>query len=131
MPGPCPYAMAMMRVPSTKWTTRAEVYVALVRARKLIERNPIHALDFVALAKEVSISPYHFHRLFRKTFGETPAALRSRLRYEMASQLLRDGSDSVTDICFRVGFASVGSFCREFSIRYGMSPTLYRLQFAN
>lgn len=130
MPGPCPYAIAMMRVPSAKWATRAEVYLLLIRARKTIERDPAAAPNLNGLAAIAGVSPHHFHRLFRQTFGETPASLRARLKFENAAALLANSKKEVSEVCLESGFLSVASFCRAFASRFGMTPSQYRLKFA-
>jgi AraC-like DNA-binding protein len=68
----------------------------------------------------------HFIRSFKEAFGETPHSYLQRRRLERAMSLLRETDRSVTDICFDVGFASLGTFSRTFHDIVGVSPSAYR-----
>ena len=74
----------------------------------------------------MNLSRAHFIRSFRETFGETPHRYLQRRRIERAMALLRETDRSVTEICFDVGCASLGSFSRTFSEIVGESPRAYR-----
>ena len=78
------------------------------------------------LAKIAEVSAAHFIRTFRDTFGETPHRYLQRRRVERAMFLLRSTERSVTDICFDVGFGSLGTFSRTFHDVVGESPTSFR-----
>ena len=83
---------------------------ALRRARDLIDLRYAEPLDLAALAREAGYSKFHFHRAFAAAYGETPRAYLTRRRLERAKTLLRVANLSVTEICFLVGFESLGSF---------------------
>jgi len=78
------------------------------------------------LSLQAQLSEWHFLRAFRRAFGETPHAFRTRLRLEKAKELLTISGRSVTEICFDVGFASVGSFSTLFHRHIGLSPSEFR-----
>jgi AraC-like DNA-binding protein len=99
---------------------------ALRRARDLIDRSYAEPLDLDALAREAGYSRYHFARAFAAAYGETPRAYLTRRRIERAKTLLRSANLSVTEICFLVGFSSIGSFSSRFRTLVGQSPTDYR-----
>src|SRR5262249_33072885 len=65
-------------------------------------------------AKEACLSPFHFNRLFAQVFGETPHEFVTRMRVEEAKRLLLAGDRSVTEICFDIGYESLGSFSARF-----------------
>ncbi|MET0692983.1 MAG: AraC family transcriptional regulator [Propionibacteriaceae bacterium] len=98
----------------------------LLRARDAMDRSYAEPLDITALAKIALVSEAHFIRTFQATFGETPHRYLQRRRVERAMYLLRATERSVTDICFEVGFSSVGTFSRTFSQIVGESPTSFR-----
>ena len=99
---------------------------ALRRARDLIDREYAEPLDLGALAGEAGYSRSHFARSFATACGESPRAYLTRRRIERAKTLLRTANLSVTEICFLVGFASLGSFSSRFRQLVGRSPSEYR-----
>jgi len=99
---------------------------ALRRARDLIDRDYAEPLDLDAMAAEAGYSRYHFARAFTTAYGETPRAYLTRRRIERAKTLLRTANLSVTEICFLVGFSSLGSFSTRFRDQVGWSPSEYR-----
>ena len=78
------------------------------------------------LASVACLSPSHFHRVFRRLIGIPPGEFLSALRLQMARRLLLTTSLSVTDICFEVGYTSIGSFTSRFTQLVGLSPRLLR-----
>jgi AraC-like DNA-binding protein len=98
----------------------------LLRARDLVDGRYADPLDLEALARAAHVSPRHFSRLFRRTFGETPYQYLLTRRLERARHLLRTTNLRVADVCFAVGFTSVGSFTTTFRRHVGVSPTAYR-----
>jgi AraC-like DNA-binding protein len=97
----------------------------LLRARDAMDRSYADALDVEALASSVHLSRAHFIRSFRAAFGEPPHRYLQR-RLERAMALLRETDRPVTDICFDVGFSSLGTFSRTFRAIVGTSPSAYR-----
>ena len=98
----------------------------LLRARDAMDRAYAQPLDVAALARIAHVSPAHFTRTFRATFGETPHRYLQRRRVERAMFLLRESDRSVTDICFDVAFTSLGTFSRTFREIVGETPSSYR-----
>jgi len=98
----------------------------LLRARDRMDRSYADALDIEALADAVHLSRAHFIRSFKETFGETPHRYLQRRRLERAMAFLRETDLPVTDICFDVGFTSLGTFSRTFHEIVGCSPRAYR-----
>jgi AraC-like DNA-binding protein len=98
----------------------------LLRARDTMDRRYAEPLDVAELARVAHTSPAHFIRTFKETFGETPHRYLQRRRLERAMHLLRETDRSVTDICFEVGFNSLGTFSRTFRSIVGASPSAYR-----
>ncbi|MER7916568.1 MULTISPECIES: AraC family transcriptional regulator [unclassified Streptomyces] len=98
----------------------------MLRARDTMDRDYARPLDVPALARVAHVSPAHFARTFRATFGETPHRYLQRRRVERAMYLLRESERRVTDIAFEVGFGSPGTFSRTFRDIVGSSPRAYR-----
>src|SRR5215218_10908550 len=99
----------------------------LLRARDAMDRAYAEPLDVPAVAAVAHISPAHFSRSFRAVFGETPHRYLQRRRVERSMFLLRETERSVTDVCFDVGFTSLGTFSRTFREIVGETPSAYRL----
>lgn len=100
----------------------------LCRARELIRDFYTDSVSLDECAEEAGLSPWHLLRSFRETFGETPKEFLIRLRLERAKHLLTATSRSITDVCFDVGFTSVGTFSTLFKRQIGCSPKEYRRQ---
>src|ERR1700741_4812381 len=100
----------------------------LLRARDAMDLSYAEPLNVKAVAAVAHLSEAHFIRSFRATFGETPHRYLQRRRVERSMFLLRETDRSVTDICFDVGFTSLGTFSRTFREIVGETPTDYREQ---
>ena len=98
----------------------------LRRVRDLMDREYSRPLDLAVLARAALMSPGHFSRQFRATYGETPHAYLMTRRIERAKLLLRRGDLSVTEVCMAVGCTSLGSFSARFTELVGETPTAYR-----
>ena len=103
-----------------------EILIALRRARDLTDRDFAQPLTLDSMAQAAHLSKFHFARAFTKAYGETPRTYLTRRRIERAKDLLRAANLTITEICFLVGFESVGSFSSRFHTLVGMSPTEYR-----
>ena len=98
----------------------------LLRARDAMDRAYAQPLDVRAVAAVAHVSPAHFIRSFRAVFGETPHRYLQRRRVERSMFLLRETDRSVTEVCFDVGFTSLGTFSRLFRTIVGETPSGYR-----
>jgi AraC-like DNA-binding protein len=98
----------------------------LRRARDRMDREYAQPLDVEALARGVHMSAGHFSRAFRLAYGESPYGYLMTRRIERAMALLRRGDLSVTEVCFEVGCASLGTFSSRFTQLVGMPPSAYR-----
>ncbi|TDB82734.1 helix-turn-helix transcriptional regulator [Micromonospora sp. KC721] len=102
----------------------------LRRVRDRIDREYAQPLDVEALARGVNMSAGHLSREFRLAYGESPYSYLMTRRIERAMALLRRGDLSVTEVCFAVGCASLGTFSTRFSELVGMPPSTYRREAA-
>src|SRR3954451_12598559 len=99
----------------------------MLRARDAMDRAYAEHLDVRAVAAVAHVSEAHFIRTFRTVFGETPHRYLQRRRVERSMFLLCETDRTVTDICFDVGFGSLGTFSRTFHSIVGETPSHYRL----
>jgi AraC-like DNA-binding protein len=102
-----------------------DTFQRLCRARDLLASEYQNRVLLMQAAREACLSEYHFHRLFRATFGETPHDFQTRLRMQRAKSLLAS-QRTVTEVCFEVGYESLGSFSTKFRGKFGRSPAEFQ-----
>jgi AraC-like DNA-binding protein len=98
----------------------------LRRAKDLMDREYADRIDLDVLGRAAGCSRFHFARSFRTVYGETPGRYLTRRRVERAKDLLRATNLTVTEVCYLVGFSSLGSFSTRFAELVGVSPSAYR-----
>ncbi len=103
----------------------------LRRVRDRIDRDYAQPLDVEALARGAHMSAGHLSREFRLAYGESPYGYLMTRRIERAMALLRRGDLSVTEVCFAVGCASLGTFSTRFTELVGVPPSTYRREAAS
>ncbi len=108
-------------------STVALRYRAIERAILTMRERFMEPLTLSEIANEAQLSPFHFNRVFRSMIGVPPSVFLAALRMEEAKKLLLTTTRSVTDICFDVGYTSLGTFTSRFSLFVGLSPSRFRL----
>lgn len=103
-----------------------ETFVRLYRSREFLAGSFDRRLRLSEAARQACLSPFHYHRMFVRAFGETPHDFLTRRRIDRAKQLLARDECPVTDVCLAVGYESVGSFSSLFRSVVGRSPSEYR-----
>ncbi len=101
----------------------------LLQAKDMADARYAEPIGVDDLARAACLSRAHFSREFRRTFGESPYVYLLTRRLERAATTLRATDRSIAEICFAIGFRSVGSFTTSFTRSYGVSPTAYRASF--
>lgn len=96
------------------------------RSRDLIAARSSEVITLADAAEEACLSPFHFHRLFVQTYGQTPHEFLTDQRLERARLLLARSNLSISEICLEAGYLSLGSFSTRFRQRVGCSPREYR-----
>jgi len=104
--------------------------VHLRRARDHADRSYAGSLTLDEMAAVACLSKYHFLRLFRATYGLTPMEYVSKRRIERAQDLLRATNLTITEVCFAVGFSSLGSFSSRFRSVVGETPSEFQRRYA-
>jgi AraC-like DNA-binding protein len=100
-----------------------------VRTKDHVDAYYFDPLTVADLARVAGLSPAHFSREFRRTFGESPHQYVLTRRLERAAALLRTTDRSVADICCSVGLTSVGAFTTSFRRMFAKTPSEYRAAF--
>jgi AraC-like DNA-binding protein len=115
-------AEAALREP----TDIAVDYEHLVTRLIRVMRASDEPLSLDDLAEMAGLSTYHFARVFRSVAGIPPVEYQTALRFVRAKELLLTSDASVTDICFEVGYGSLGTFSRRFKQMVGLTPADFR-----
>jgi AraC-like DNA-binding protein len=99
-----------------------DLFRRLCRSRDFLAEGLDQPLRLADAAREAGISQFHYHRVFARVFGETPHGFLTRLRMDRAKRLLARDRLPVTEVCFAVGYESLGSFSTRFRTVVGRSP---------
>jgi AraC family transcriptional regulator len=83
-------------------------------------------LALTSIAASVSLSPYHFARMFKRSVGLSPHQYVLRQRIERAKSLLTSTTLTVGEVSREVGFASPSHFAQQFGRLVGVPPSAYR-----
>lgn len=98
----------------------------LVEAALWMERNSAEPFALEDAAGVAGLSPFHFLRSFRRSFGVTPHQYTIAARLRRAAALLAEPSRSITEAAFAAGFGDLSNFIASFRGAFGVSPRRYR-----
>jgi AraC-like DNA-binding protein len=101
------------------------LYARIVKAKLFIDNNYFENIDLKNIADEAYFSKFHFIRLFRKIYGDTPHQYLIRVRIERAKEFLAQGFP-VSETISKIGFGSPGSFAGLFKRITGQAPSVYQ-----
>jgi AraC family transcriptional regulator len=99
---------------------------AVLRSITTMRENLGDDLPLETLARSARLSPFHFHRVFQRVTDATPARFLAAWRMAEAKRMLAGSSASVTDICMRIGYTSLGTFTSQFARIVGVPPGRFR-----
>src|SRR5258708_28886369 len=118
----------LMNIDPTSRTSTRDAHVrAVTRVIRTMRERLDANITLSEMAAEAYMSRYHFDRTFRTITGVRPRQYLRALRLHAAKRLLVHTSSSVTDVCFDVGYNSLGTFIRCFTDLLGISPRRLRL----
>ncbi|MCI0448468.1 MAG: AraC family transcriptional regulator [Chlorobi bacterium] len=118
------------RIPAAKKSTKIEIYKRIYRAKDWLDENFSSEVKIEYAAKEACMSPFHFIRLFKNIFNETPYQYITRKRIDKAFDLILRTDMPITEVCFEIGFNSLSSFSWLLKQKYGMSPETMRTSYS-
>lgn len=97
--------------------------VALAKALEILRAEEPPALEL--LAASVGYAPHHFHRLFKRATGVTPAAFARAERARRAASALKSEA-RVTDAIYEAGYSAPSRFYEDSKARLGMTPSAWK-----
>jgi AraC family transcriptional regulator len=116
----------VQKLPSLKQSTRVDLYKRLAIVMDYLNSMDEYDVDLNGLASIASLSKYHFLRLFKLAFGQSPYQYIQKLKLDKAEQLLKDRTHSIKEIASLLGFENSNSFSRLFYQRTGHYPQVYQ-----
>lgn len=116
------------RIAMARGDTLSEID-AIDRAKAFLSTHFESALEMEWVARHVSfLSMSHFNRLFRERTGLPPYQYLKQVRLNRAAQLLRSGSEPVSEVAKRAGYSNTSHFVRDFRKKFDATPLAYRRQ---
>lgn len=107
-------------------STRRQHESAVRRVIEAFHANLDQPLELAGMARIAFASPFHFDRIFRRVAGIPPRRYLYALRLQAAARLLLATDRNVLDICYEVGYNSLGTFTRRFTELVGVPPLRFR-----
>ncbi|GIQ71461.1 helix-turn-helix domain-containing protein [Xylanibacillus composti] len=95
--------------------------------RDNLDNNELSLED---VARQNYVSKWHFSKVFKKKFGITFRDYLIEERIALAKKLLLT-NESVTSVCYEVGYGDLTHFGRIFQKRVGMPPSRYKKKYWN
>lgn len=95
---------------------------AVKRVIETVNEKLDEPLTMNEMAEIAYMSPFHFNRVFHQVTGLPPKQFLYAMRLESAKRLLLTTKKSITEICFEVGYNSLGTFTSRFTELVGLSP---------
>jgi AraC-like DNA-binding protein len=119
--------VTMLATPAQETVIRPNGHeMAIASVISAMRKQPEQPLTLDQQAEIAGFSPFHFARLFRDLIGIPPGEYQTALRFARGKDLLLRTDASVTDICYEIGFESLGTFSSRFRQLVGVSPQQYR-----
>src|ERR1700723_3642143 len=93
-----------------------------------IEQHLAEEISILALANIAKLSPHHFARAFRHSFGLPPHRYHMIRRMNRARDLMLRSTLPVTQIGVQIGFRETSSFTRAYRRYSGITQSEFRAQ---
>ena len=130
------YAIANMKIqyPRLKrWARKEETqhayHKSINQVLAYIQEHLSEPIDLKTLAGVAHISPYHFHRIFKSTIGESVAEYVQRLRLEYVAEQLKTSHHSLNKLAEQAGYSSEQALSRAFKKYFNLPPSVFKASF--
>lgn len=115
-----------LSIKTKKIDTQRSIIVKLISSKNFIHQHFNQNTSLDQLAKYSGISKYHFLRLFKLCFQQSPIELRDSLRMKKAIELINYSTTQFNTIACELGYTDLASFSNKFKSQFGLSPSQYR-----
>lgn len=112
-----------------KEETQHESYKAITRVMQYIQEHLDESTNLQTLADIANLSPFHFHRIFKLTIGESLAEYVQRLRMEYVAEKLQSSGLSLCELAEQTGYSSEQALSRAFKKYFSIPPRTYKISF--
>ncbi len=109
-----------------KHDTKRELYKSITEAKEYLNDNFKEKISLDIISRDIGISKYYLHRIFREINGNTPLEYLKNIRLEKAKNELQYSNSTIFEIAFKCGFDSTSYFSNIFKKHIGLSPTQFR-----
>lgn len=103
-----------------------EINCLSAKVKKYIMENFHRDISMDDAAKETNLSYHYFSKFFKDSMGKSFVEYLTELRIDKSRELLRKTSDSIKEICYKIGYSDPNYYCKIFKKVTGMTPTEYR-----
>lgn len=109
-----------------KHNTKRELYKSITEAKEYFNDNFRDKISLDIISRDIGISKYYLHRLFKEMNGKTLIEYLTAIRLENAKNKLQYSKDSIFEIAIASGFDNTAYFSNVFKKHVGLSPTQFR-----
>lgn len=114
------------KIRATRTTTKKELFRRVYYAKCYIQDHSQGGLTVADVAAQVSLSEFHFYRIFKQAYGISPHQYLINQRLHKAKNALIHSQGSITEIALMHGFADVQTFSKSFKKAFAVSPAKFR-----
>lgn len=104
---------------------RPEMYLKIRQSKAFMENSYQEKIELDDIAKAAFLSRFHYVRIFQRMYGLTPRAYLRDIRISKAKALIKKG-ETITQVCFEIGYESLPTFSSVFKKCTGYSPKEYQ-----
>jgi len=114
-----------LSIQTKKNDTQRALLIKLFSSKNFIHQHYNQKIKLDQLARYAGISKYHFLRLFKLCFRQSPLELQDRLRMKKAIELIKNPTTQLSNIAYGLGYTDLASFSKKFKKQCGVSPSQY------
>lgn len=97
-----------------------------IRAIRIINEKFGELLTLAEVADRLNVTPQYLSKMFKTDMGITFSQYMKHIRLRCAEKMLKETSESITNICMMCGYGNLSHFIRVFNKVYGVTPAVYR-----